>query len=89
MWIYHKGNNREYVLCFLFNAQCCFKSAQKFGYVGSSAALSSAAALSCEAQEKLMLSSDVFLQIWINCGSHVCWKVPLHCSGTNTKCPVG
>jgi len=53
----------ENVLCFLFNAQCCFKSAPKFGPVGCPAAPSPVAALSCEAPEVLMLSSDVLLQI--------------------------
>lgn len=58
-----QGNDREYVLHFLFNAQRCFKSAHKFGHVGFPAAPSLAATLSCEAQEKLRLSSAVFLQI--------------------------
>lgn len=72
MCIYHKGNERNYVLCFLFDAWCCSKSAQRFGRVGFPAAPSPAAALSWEAQEKLMLSSDVSLHIWVNCGSGVC-----------------
>lgn len=70
MWIYHKGNDRKYVLSFLFNAWCCFKSVQKPGHVGFPAALCPAAALSCEVWEKLMLSSDADL---VNSGSGVCW----------------
>lgn len=82
MWIYHKGNDREYRLRFLFNAWCCFRSAQKFGRVGFPAALSPVAALSCVTpavwiQGKLMPSSASFCRsrlilVLMFAGRHLC-----------------